>query len=69
MADRTPLFNIRPVVTPEAIEAALDKYFDNNPNAGDEPGLTLHILDETPHPVYDNLAAGRFIAKLQNGMA
>lgn len=45
------------VVTPDQIEQAV------------EPLIQDHIHDATPHPIYDNLASGRFITYLQNGMA
>lgn len=69
MAKRRPLFNLKPVVTPEIIEEALDNYFDDLGGSTGEPLLAAHLMDPTPHPVYDNLAAGRFVAHLQNGMA
>lgn len=28
-----------------------------------------HVDDPTPHPVYDNIAAGRWVVLLQNGIA
>jgi len=31
--------------------------------------LAEHIVDTTPHAVYDNLAEGRFVSSLRNGMA
>lgn len=64
---RAPLFSLKP--TQEEIEDGIEAYFEENGGSADEPLLAAHIADPTPHPVYDNLAAGRFVAMLQNGMA
>lgn len=64
---RVPLMSLRP--SQEEIEAGVEKYFEDNPGTGEEPLLLEHIADPTPHPVYDNLAAGRFVTYLENGMA
>jgi hypothetical protein len=64
---RVPLFSLKP--TQEEIETGVEKYFEENPGTGEEPQLAAHLADPTPHPVYDNLAAGRFVTMLQNGMA
>lgn len=67
MAARKPLFSLKP--TQEEIAEAIKKYFEDNGGSSDEPLLAAHILDPTPHPVYDDLPAGIFVASLQNGMA
>ena len=67
MAERKPLFSLKP--TPAEIGAAVEKYLEENPGSGEEPLLVAHLADPTPHPVYDNLAAGRFVTYLENGMA
>lgn len=64
---RKPLFSLRP--TQEEIEEGIDRYFEEHGGSGEEPLLAAHLSDPTPHPVYDNLAAGRFVAMLKNGMA
>lgn len=64
---RAPLFSLKP--TPEEIAAGIKQYFEENGGSSDEPLLAAHILDPTPHPVYDNLPSGVFVASLQNGMA
>lgn len=64
---RAPLFSLKP--TQEEIEAGIEKYFEENPGSANEPLLEAHLADSTPHPVYDNLASGRFVTMLQNGMA
>ena len=67
MADRKPLFSLKP--TQAEIGEAVEQYLEENPGSGEEPLLIAHLADTTPHPVYDNLAAGRFVTMLQNGMA
>jgi len=67
MATRIPLFSLKP--TQEEIAAGVEEYFEEHGGSGEEPLLAAHIADPTPHPVYDNLAAGRFVTMLQNGMA
>lgn len=64
---RKPLFSVKP--SQEEIGKAVDQYLEEHPGTGEEPLLLAHLADPTPHPVYDNLAAGRFVAMLQNGMA
>lgn len=56
-------------VTPEGIRDAVDDYFVDNPVPGNDVALAEHISDPTPHPAYDNLAAGRFVTYLRNGMS
>jgi hypothetical protein len=36
---------------------------------GSSQALAEHIADPTPHPAYDNIAPGRFVAFLNNGMS
>ena len=67
MAERKPLFSLKP--SKEEIGDAVEEYLEANPGSGEEPLLVAHLADPTPHPVYDNLASGRFVAMLQNGMA
>ena len=67
MANKLPLFTLKP--TKDEIEEGVKEYFEENGGSADEPLLAAHLTDETPHPVYDNLASGRFVAILQNGMA
>lgn len=67
MATRKPLFSLKP--SQEEIAKGVEKYFEENGGSGDEPLLAAHLSDPTPHPVYDDLPAGRFVAMLQNGMA
>ena len=69
MATKRPLFTLKPVVTPKVVEEALDEYFEGLGGSLGDPLLEAHIADQTPHPVYDDLASGRFVAQLQNGMA
>lgn len=64
---RKPLFSVRP--TQAEIGEAVDEYLEANPGTGEEPLLLAHLADTTPHPVYDDLPAGVFVASLQNGMA
>jgi hypothetical protein len=63
------LGNIDKGVDPEQIADAVGEYLDENPIPSDEPLLSLHLEDPTPHPVYDNLASGRFVTYLQNGLS
>lgn len=44
-------------VTPEQVAVAV------------KPLIEAHVSDTTPHPAYDDLASGRFLAQLRNGMA
>lgn len=67
MAARKPLFSLKP--SKEEIGEAVEEYLEENPGSGEEPLLIAHLADPTPHPVYDDLAAGRFVTMLQNGMA
>lgn len=67
MAVRLPLFSLKP--SQEEISAGVEKYLEDNPGSSDEPLLLEHLTDPTPHPAYDDLANGRFVAMLQNGMA
>lgn len=67
MATRKPLLSLKP--TQEEIKAGIEQYFEENGGSADEPLLAAHIADPTPHPVYDDQPAGRFITMLQNGMA
>ena len=67
MATKRPLFSLKP--SSEEIEEGVKQYFEEHGGSVDEPLLALHLADPTPHPVYDDLAAGRFVAMLQNGMA
>lgn len=64
---RKPLLSLKP--TQEEIEEGVEKYFEDNPGTSDEPLLVAHLADPTPHPVYDDLPAGIFVAYFQNGMA
>jgi len=57
------------VVSPEQIAAAVEGYLTEHPVSADEPLLEEHLTDPTPHPVYDELADGRFVDKIRNGMA
>ncbi len=63
------LGSIAQTVAPEAIASAVSEYLDDNPVSADEPLLLQHLTDPTPHQVYDDLANGRFVSHLQNGMA
>jgi len=67
MATRKPLFSLKP--TQEEIAEGVEKYFEENGGSGEEPLLAAHLNDPTPHPAYDDLASGRFVTMLQNGMA
>lgn len=67
MAAKRPLFSLKP--TQEEIAEGVEKYFEEAGGSPDEPLLAAHLTDPTPHPVYDDLAAGRFVTMLQNGMA
>lgn len=67
MAERKPLFSLKP--TQAEIGAAVEKYLEENPGSGEEPLLLAHLADTTPHPVYDDIPDGIFVASLQNGMA
>lgn len=67
MANKRPLFSLKP--TQEELAEGVKKYFDDNGGPGDGASLNQHIDDPTPHPAYDDLVAGRFVAHLQNGMA
>lgn len=67
MATRKPLFSLKP--SKEEIGEAVEEYLEENPGSAEEPLLLAHLQDPTPHPVYDDLAAGRFVTMLQNGMA
>lgn len=67
MADRKPLFSLKP--SQEEIGKAVEQYLEENPGTGEEPLLLAHLADPTPHPVYDDLPDGIFVASLQNGMA
>ena len=67
MAIRKPLFSLKP--TQEEIVRGVETYFEENGGSGEEPLLAAHLNDPTPHPVYDDLPAGIFVASLQNGMA
>lgn len=61
--------NLKNPVSPEQIQESVETYLTEHPVSADEPLLAAHIDSETPHPVYDNLAAGRFVTYLRNGMA
>lgn len=67
MATKRPLFTLKP--TQAEIEEGVEKYFEENGGSGDEPLLAAHLTDPTPHPVYDDLPDGVFVAHFQNGMA
>lgn len=67
MAERRPLLSVKP--TQAELGEAVEKYMEENPGTGGEPLLAAHLADTTPHPVYDELANGRFVTMLQNGMA
>lgn len=67
MAERRPLFSLKP--SKEEIGEAVEEYLEANPGSGEEPLLVAHLADPTPHPVYDDLPDGIFVASLQNGMA
>lgn len=67
MGDRKPLFSLKP--SPAEIGEAVEKYLEENPGSGEEPLLIAHLADTTPHPVYDDLPDGIFVAYFQNGMA
>lgn len=67
MAERRPLFSLKP--SKEEIGDAVEEYLEANPGSGEEPLLVAHLADPTPHPVYDDLPDGIFVASLQNGMA
>lgn len=69
MAAITPIMTLKGEVTQEQIAEGVEQYFEDNPGTGEEPLLLEHLQDQTPHPPYDNLAAGRFVTQLQNGMA
>lgn len=56
-------------VSPDLIASAVETYLDAHPVSADEPLLAEHLIDPTPHPVYDDLANGRFVDKFRNGMA
>lgn len=67
MANKVPLFSLRP--TKAEIAEAVETYFRENGGSSGEPLLALHLVDSTPHPIYDDLPDGIFVASLQNGMA
>ena len=67
MANKLPLFTLKP--TQEEIAEGVEKYLEENGGSGGEPLLAAHIADPTPHPAYDDLAEGRFLTYLENGMA
>lgn len=60
--------NVKIDVPESQIENLVENYFVENPISTNEPLLAAHISSPTPHPAYDNLAEGRFITYLRNGM-
>lgn len=52
-------------ISQEQIVDAVDQYFLENPTAG-EPALEAHLIDPTPHPVYDEMPSLTLI--FENGL-
>ena len=52
-------------VSPEEIAEAVEEYFNQNPTTG-EPALAAHLIDPTPHPVYDEMPSLTLI--FENGL-
>lgn len=67
VAAETP--GIHTPVSPIDVAAAVEDYLEDHPVVADEPLLEEHLADTTPHPVYDDLVDGEFVADLENGMA
>lgn len=66
---RVPLFTLKPSIDVEDVQEIVEDYLEENPPANGEELLAEHLADPTPHPVYDDVPAGKFITYLQNGMA
>lgn len=67
MAKKLPLMTLKP--TEAEIAEGVEQYFEDHGGPVEGTDLADHITDPTPHPAYDNLPNGVFVAFLQNGMA
>jgi len=53
-----------PIVDPEQVNLVITEYLEQNPVS--EPLLEAHVVDDSPHPAYDDLPSLRLL--FENGI-